>query len=89
MADDVGKSDGVDSIACADVANVDIVSSAEPQQDCPNENAWVLCDDCCKWRRIPVALANSIDENCRWYILSFLYCYLRYAVYVSYLFEPN
>ncbi|KAI9199935.1 hypothetical protein LWI28_000551 [Acer negundo] len=66
MADDVGKSDGVDSIACADVANEDIVSGAVPQHDCPNESAWVLCDDCCKWRRIPVALANSIDENCRW-----------------------
>ncbi|KAL5776836.1 hypothetical protein ACOSP7_009762 [Xanthoceras sorbifolium] len=66
MANDDGKSDGIDCTACADVTNVDVVSSAVPQQDCPTESAWVRCDDCYKWRRIPVALANSIDENCRW-----------------------
>uniref|UniRef100_A0A1D1Y970 Histone-lysine N-methyltransferase ASHH2 n=3 Tax=Anthurium amnicola TaxID=1678845 RepID=A0A1D1Y970_9ARAE len=29
--------------------------------------AWVRCDDCHKWRSIPVELADAIDEtNCRW-----------------------
>ncbi|XP_039071278.1 histone-lysine N-methyltransferase ASHH2-like [Hibiscus syriacus] len=30
------------------------------------DNAWVRCDDCHKWRRIPVSLVKSIDEACRW-----------------------
>lgn len=31
-------------------------------------NAWVRCDDCYKWRRIPAALADSIeDTNSNWY----------------------
>ncbi|KAL3840048.1 hypothetical protein ACJIZ3_024639 [Penstemon smallii] len=30
-------------------------------------NAWVLCDECQKWRRIPATLADRIEEtNCRW-----------------------
>lgn len=30
-------------------------------------NAWVRCDDCYKWRRIPAALADSIeDTNSHW-----------------------
>nr|GMD94173.1 histone-lysine N-methyltransferase ASHH2-like [Ipomoea batatas] len=30
-------------------------------------NAWVQCDDCHKWRRISVSLADKIEEtNCRW-----------------------
>ncbi|XP_056164650.1 histone-lysine N-methyltransferase ASHH2 isoform X2 [Syzygium oleosum] len=30
-------------------------------------NAWVRCDDCYKWRRIPAALADSIeDTNSNW-----------------------
>ncbi|KAL1561204.1 [histone H3]-lysine(4) N-trimethyltransferase [Salvia divinorum] len=30
-------------------------------------NAWVLCDECQKWRRIPATLADQIDQtNCGW-----------------------
>nr|GMD55584.1 histone-lysine N-methyltransferase ASHH2-like [Ipomoea batatas] len=30
-------------------------------------NAWVQCDDCQKWRRIPAVLADQIEEtNCKW-----------------------
>ncbi|KAM7256870.1 hypothetical protein ACFE04_012611 [Oxalis oulophora] len=32
----------------------------------PPDSAWVSCDDCHKWRRIPVDLANSLGEDCRW-----------------------
>ncbi|XP_057773185.1 histone-lysine N-methyltransferase ASHH2-like [Salvia miltiorrhiza] len=30
-------------------------------------NAWVLCDECQKWRRIPATLADQIEQtNCQW-----------------------
>lgn len=37
-------------------------------------NAWVSCDDCHKWRRIPAVLADRIDEtNCTWYTMFLSY----------------
>ncbi|KAI3972888.1 hypothetical protein MKX01_019546 [Papaver californicum] len=43
------------------------VSNAFDQQLLPSRNAWVLCDDCHKWRCIPATLADSIEEtNCQW-----------------------
>ncbi|XP_027094076.1 uncharacterized protein [Coffea arabica] len=38
-------------------------------QECiPITQAWVCCDGCNKWRRIPAALADIIRENdCKWY----------------------
>lgn len=43
------------------------VSNAFDQQLLPSRNAWVLCDDCHKWRCIPAVLADSIEEtNCQW-----------------------
>ncbi|KAF8026567.1 hypothetical protein BT93_F3148 [Corymbia citriodora subsp. variegata] len=37
------------------------------EQHLPSRNAWVRCDDCYKWRRIPAALADSIeDTNSHW-----------------------
>ncbi|KAL8467061.1 hypothetical protein ACS0TY_035953 [Phlomoides rotata] len=36
-------------------------------QHAPQRNAWVLCDECQKWRRIPATLADEIGEtNARW-----------------------
>ncbi|XP_065023587.1 uncharacterized protein LOC135649299 isoform X1 [Musa acuminata AAA Group] len=36
-------------------------------QSLPQRRAWVLCDDCHKWRSIPTELADIIGEtNCRW-----------------------
>ncbi|KAH6785799.1 hypothetical protein C2S51_038254 [Perilla frutescens var. frutescens] len=36
-------------------------------QYAPPRNAWVLCDECQKWRRIPATLADQIDQtNCQW-----------------------
>ncbi|KAL8482235.1 hypothetical protein ACS0TY_028403 [Phlomoides rotata] len=33
----------------------------------PPRNAWVLCDECQKWRRIPATLADQIGEtDCGW-----------------------
>ena len=34
----------------------------------PPRNAWVSCDNCYKWRRIPALLADSIeDTKSSWY----------------------
>ncbi|PIN14114.1 Histone-lysine N-methyltransferase [Handroanthus impetiginosus] len=36
-------------------------------QYAPPRNAWVLCDECQKWRRIPATLADQIEETkCKW-----------------------
>ncbi|KAL6527530.1 hypothetical protein OROGR_016620 [Orobanche gracilis] len=32
-------------------------------QYAPPRNAWVLCDECQKWRRIPATLADQIEET--------------------------
>lgn len=59
-----------------DVSNAEITSAGEPEHYCPPESAWVRCDDCYKWRRIPVSVADLIDENCRWYLFfSFVISY--------------
>ncbi|GAV80805.1 SET domain-containing protein/zf-CW domain-containing protein, partial [Cephalotus follicularis] len=65
-ADDYRNKKTGDSNASAGPANMDMVSVGVVEQGFPSENAWVSCDDCHKWRRIPVPLANSLDENCRW-----------------------
>lgn len=63
--------------------NVDLVSDGTMEQCTQPDNAWVRCDDCHKWRRIPVALVKSIDEACRWYAAIHTSTYhLRYAIYV-------
>ncbi|XP_058786903.1 histone-lysine N-methyltransferase ASHH2-like isoform X1 [Vicia villosa] len=48
--------------------NADIIpGSGLGEQPQSPRNAWVSCDDCHKWRRIPALLADRIDEtNCTW-----------------------
>ncbi|KAA3453780.1 histone-lysine N-methyltransferase ASHH2 isoform X1 [Gossypium australe] len=65
ISDDFENSDTVNSSASAYMINIDSVSDVIKQHTQP-DNAWVCCDDCHKWRRIPVTLLNSIDEACRW-----------------------
>jgi len=37
------------------------------EQPLPPQVAWVLCDDCEKWRCISVELANTLEETkCKW-----------------------
>ncbi|XP_052884071.1 histone-lysine N-methyltransferase ASHH2 isoform X2 [Gossypium arboreum] len=62
---DFENSDTGNSSASAYMINIDSVSDVIKQHTQP-DNAWVCCDDCHKWRRIPVTLLNSIDEACRW-----------------------
>ncbi|GMI78381.1 hypothetical protein HRI_001507400 [Hibiscus trionum] len=54
------------NIACADMVDADLVPNGVMQQHTQPDNAWVRCDDCHKWRRIPVSLVQSIDEAYRW-----------------------
>ncbi|TYI82916.1 hypothetical protein E1A91_D05G254900v1 [Gossypium mustelinum] len=65
ISDDFENSDTGNSSASAYMTNIDSVSDVIKQHRQP-DNAWVCCDDCHKWRRIPVTLLNSIDEACRW-----------------------
>ncbi|XP_015079413.1 histone-lysine N-methyltransferase ASHH2-like [Solanum pennellii] len=49
------------------ISNMDILQSEIGERLLPPRNAWVQCDDCLKWRRIPSLLADQIEEtNCRW-----------------------
>uniref|UniRef100_A0A251IRL0 CW-type domain-containing protein n=1 Tax=Manihot esculenta TaxID=3983 RepID=A0A251IRL0_MANES len=49
------------------IVNLDMASKDVMDQHLPVDNAWVRCDDCHKWRRIPVALVDSIGQtNCEW-----------------------
>ncbi|MCD7447380.1 hypothetical protein HAX54_028452 [Datura stramonium] len=50
-----------------DISNLDILQREIGEDLLPPRNAWVQCDDCFKWRRIPSLLADKIEEtNCRW-----------------------
>ncbi|KAF5199229.1 Histone-lysine n-methyltransferase ashh2 [Thalictrum thalictroides] len=50
-----------------DLSKLTLLSSSLDGQLLPTQNAWVCCDDCCKWRCISTALADSIEAtNCRW-----------------------
>ncbi|XP_004502541.1 histone-lysine N-methyltransferase ASHH2 isoform X2 [Cicer arietinum] len=64
----VGKINTGDNRVPVSVSNLDVMPGfgLEEQQQSPR-NAWVSCDDCHKWRRIPALLADQIDEtNCTW-----------------------
>ncbi|KAI4307227.1 hypothetical protein L6164_030437 [Bauhinia variegata] len=66
--DATGKINAVEDCEWNDVASLDVVPGVglgEQHHSLPN--AWVRCDDCHKWRRIPAALADQIEEtNCTW-----------------------
>lgn len=66
------KGNKIDSNSDAGLVSISIpgsgTMSGDPgEQHVPLPNAWVRCDDCYKWRRIPAALADSIeDTNSNW-----------------------
>ncbi|XP_039069191.1 histone-lysine N-methyltransferase ASHH2-like [Hibiscus syriacus] len=66
ISDDNEDSNTGNNIVPADVVNGDLVPDGIMQQHTQPDNAWVRCDDCHKWRRIPVSLVKSIDEAYRW-----------------------
>ncbi|GMP79538.1 hypothetical protein CsSME_00035035 [Camellia sinensis var. sinensis] len=66
-SDDPGKSKTGNANTTRDVFSLDMVPRVVGEQYLPPRNAWVRCDDCFKWRRIPATLADSIEEtNCKW-----------------------
>ncbi|CAK9160363.1 unnamed protein product [Ilex paraguariensis] len=66
-SDDLADTKIVKTSSTGDICNLDVVQCSIAEQYTIPRNAWVLCDACCKWRRIPATLADSIGEtNCRW-----------------------
>jgi histone-lysine N-methyltransferase SETD2 len=69
-ADENGKIDAVEDTAAEEVADLDTPSSGVMERNLSPDNAWVRCDDCLKWRRIPVRLVESISQtHCQWYFI--------------------
>lgn len=67
LVDGIRKANSVKDAVCIGVPNSDTVPVDLDKQYAPPRNAWVLCDDCHKWRRIPAELADVIDEiKCTW-----------------------
>ncbi|KAJ6412621.1 hypothetical protein OIU84_005630, partial [Salix udensis] len=65
--DDNGNIDAGNDTAAEEVADLDMPSSGVMEQNLSPDNAWVRCDDCLKWRRIPVLLVESISQtHCQW-----------------------
>jgi len=72
LVDAVGKIDAEDNkVSVNNISSLDMPSGVGLGGQLPSpRNAWVRCDDCYKWRRIPAMLADLIDETNRtWYDL--------------------
>ncbi|KAK7351090.1 hypothetical protein VNO77_10270 [Canavalia gladiata] len=62
----VGNINAGDNRVSINVSNMDMLSGVGlGEQLLSPRNAWVRCDDCHKWRRIPTALADLIEETNR------------------------
>ncbi|KAA8538399.1 hypothetical protein F0562_028055 [Nyssa sinensis] len=65
--DDHGETKAGDRSTTESVLNLGVVPGGIGEQCLLRRSAWVRCDDCYKWRRIPATLADSIEEtNCKW-----------------------
>ncbi|KAF5444681.1 hypothetical protein F2P56_033797 [Juglans regia] len=65
--DGIEKTNADDSTAVTDESNLNMVPGGLENQYPPPRKAWVLCDECHKWRRIPAMLADLIDKtSCTW-----------------------
>ncbi|KAF7829798.1 histone-lysine N-methyltransferase ASHH2 isoform X1 [Senna tora] len=66
--DAIGKINTDDDKVSVNVSNLDMALGVGlGEQHVSPHNAWVRCDDCHKWRRIPVELADQIEETkCTW-----------------------
>ncbi|KAE8647263.1 histone-lysine N-methyltransferase ASHH2 isoform X1 [Cucumis sativus] len=65
LVDKPEKSDNI--IASTVAVDLSVVQGAVNEQYMPPRNAWVLCDDCHKWRRIPASLVDSLGHaSCTW-----------------------
>ncbi|CAI0395754.1 unnamed protein product [Linum tenue] len=59
----VANVDGV--LGCPVVDDSGVSLDTVPKQHLPVDSAWAHCDDCHKWRRIPVELVQMIGQNDR------------------------
>lgn len=65
--DDRGQAHSGENIASTDVSNSQVLPAALGEKYLAPRNAWVRCDSCHKWRRIPSELADYIEETqCTW-----------------------
>ncbi|XP_011074812.1 histone-lysine N-methyltransferase ASHH2 isoform X1 [Sesamum indicum] len=64
---DLGETGDLSKDLSGPAISFEFPSGGQRDQYVPPRNAWVLCDDCQKWRRIPATLADQIEEtNCGW-----------------------
>ncbi|KAL7086177.1 hypothetical protein ACP275_14G323400 [Erythranthe tilingii] len=64
---DLGENEDPCKGSSGPLTSLQLPSAELRDQYVPPRNAWVLCDDCQKWRRIPATLADQIEEtNCGW-----------------------
>ncbi|KAK4429611.1 Histone-lysine N-methyltransferase ASHH2 [Sesamum alatum] len=64
---DLGETAALSKDISAPRTDLQFSSGGVREQYTPPRNAWVLCDECQKWRRIPATLADQIEEtNCGW-----------------------
>lgn len=62
----IGKPSAVNGAIWQDGIHGEAVMDLTIEDSSPTESAWVRCDDCFKWRRIPASVVESIDESSRW-----------------------
>ncbi|AAC34358.1 Hypothetical protein [Arabidopsis thaliana] len=63
---DIGKTSATYGTISSDVTHGEMVVDVTIEDSYSTESAWVRCDDCFKWRRIPASVVGSIDESSRW-----------------------
>ncbi|KAE9603949.1 putative histone-lysine N-methyltransferase chromatin remodeling SET family [Lupinus albus] len=61
--DAVGEVNAGENLVSINVSNLDVVPGVGLGEQLSPRNAWVRCDDCHKWRRIPAVLADLINET--------------------------
>ncbi|CAL0305489.1 unnamed protein product [Lupinus luteus] len=61
--DAVGEVNAGENIVSINVSNLDVIPGVGLGEQLSPRNAWVRCDDCHKWRRIPAVLADLINET--------------------------
>ncbi|CAI9754388.1 unnamed protein product [Fraxinus pennsylvanica] len=67
LSSDLGESGCASQRSSGETHKLELFPCGERECTVPARSAWVLCDDCDKWRRIPATLADQIEEaNCRW-----------------------
>ncbi|CAA7013440.1 unnamed protein product [Microthlaspi erraticum] len=63
---DIGKASAINGTISSHLIHGETVMDVTIEDSSSAESAWVRCDDCYKWRRIPASVVESIDESSRW-----------------------